>query len=204
MFEYLMPRLLLPTAPEALLDSAQQAAVARQIDYGKEQGLPWGVSESGFYFLDAHQDYQYQSFGVPGLGLKRDLSKDRVIAPYASLLAAGIAPHEVLQNIEALRATGGEGPFGFYEAIDFTVSRQPPQPAGEGLTPRQRGRVVRSYMAHHQGRAFGAVATLLTQDRMPRRLHGDPRVRSADLLLEERLPMDVPMLEPNPGDEVGE
>jgi len=28
--------------------------------------------------------YQYSSFGVPGLGLKRGLSEDLVIAPYAT------------------------------------------------------------------------------------------------------------------------
>src|SRR5262249_43642093 len=109
---------------------------------------------------------------------------------------------EVLHNIEALRALGGEGPFGFYEAIDFTLSRQAPQPARDGLTPAQRGLVVKSYMAHHQGMAFVALANLLTGDRMPRRLHAEARVRSADLLLEERLPLDASPLEPNTGEEV--
>ena len=125
MFEYLMPRLLLPVARGTLLDAAERAAVARQIEYGRENKVPWGISESAFNVLDAAQDYQYQSFGVPGLGLKRGLGLDRVIAPYATLLAVPIAPHEALINLDRLRGEGAEGPFGFCEAIDYTLDRLP-------------------------------------------------------------------------------
>jgi cyclic beta-1,2-glucan synthetase len=184
MFEYLMPRLLLPTAPETLLDTAQRTAVVAQVQYGRRHGKPWGISESAFYYLDNHRDYQYQSFGVPGLGLKRDLGQDHVVAPYATLLAVGIAPNEVLANLARIRAEGGEGPFGFYEAIDYTPDRLPKNHTRE---------VVRSYMAHHQGMALVALANRLTGNAMPRRLHGEASVRAAELLLEERVPYDAPL-----------
>ncbi|MBN9524200.1 glycosyl transferase family 36, partial [bacterium] len=183
MFEYLMPRLLLAPPPGTMLDVAQKATVARQVEYGRDQRVPWGVSESGFYVLSAEGDYQYQSFGVPGLGLKRGLAKDLVIAPYATLLATMPDAAAAVANFAALRAAGGEGPFGFYEAIDFTPDR-----LGRG----ERCRVVRSYMAHHQGMGLCAIANRLLGDVHCRRLHAEPAVRSVELLLQERVPLDAP------------
>jgi cyclic beta-1,2-glucan synthetase len=158
MFEYLMPRLLLPLSRGTLLDTANRAAVALQIEYGKSSRVPWGISESAFNLMDASQDYQYQSFGVPGLGLKRGLSQDLVIAPYATLLAVGVNTTAAVANFTALRAEGGEGRYGFYEAIDFTGSRLP---------KGQRAEVIRSYMAHNQGMGLVALANRLTGDAMP-------------------------------------
>jgi cyclic beta-1,2-glucan synthetase len=186
MFEYLMPRLMLPTDTGTLLDSAQRAAVGRQIQCARENGIPWGTSESSFYLLDAAQDYQYQSFGVPGLGIKRGLALDLVVAPYATLLATMVVPHDAVKNIEALRGLGAEGPHGFYEAIDFTPAR---------LAKGERYHVVRSYMAHHQGMGFVALANCLLGDVMPRRLRAEPRVRAAELLLQERVPFDAPLVD---------
>src|SRR6476659_9312007 len=76
MFEYLMPLLIMPTYQHTLLDQTYQTAVKRQIDYGRERGVPWGVSESGYNMIDVHLNYQYRAFGVPGLGLKRGLAQD--------------------------------------------------------------------------------------------------------------------------------
>ncbi|MFH1143632.1 MAG: cyclic beta 1-2 glucan synthetase, partial [Candidatus Eisenbacteria bacterium] len=73
MFEYLMPLLVMPTYENTLLDQTYQAAVDRQIAYGKQRGVPWGISESGYNTVDAQLNYQYRAFGVPGLGLKRGL-----------------------------------------------------------------------------------------------------------------------------------
>ncbi len=187
MFEYLMPRLLLSIEPGTLLDTAQGAAVARQMEYGRETGVPWGISESGFFHLDATLDYQYQSFGVPGLGLKRGLNQDLVIAPYATLLAVTVAPREAVANLARLRAEGGEGRYGFYEAVDFTPRRMP-----QG----RRSQVVLSYMAHHQGMSLVAIASRFTDNAMRRRLHKEPMVRAADLLLQERVPVDATMTRP--------
>ena len=189
MFEYLMPRLLLRSLPNTLLSEACRTAVARQIEYGHQLGIPWGVSESAFIgkFLDG--DYRYQSFGVPGLGLKRGLENDRVVAPYATALAAMIAPREAVVNFRRLAGEGAEGRFGFYEAIDYTPDRLP---------HGQRLAVVRSYMAHHQGMSLVALTNTLLDDPMPRRFHLEPMVRAAELLLQERIPTDSPIVEAAP------
>ncbi len=186
MFEYLMPRLLLPAPPGTLLDTAQHAAVARQIEYGRQTRTPWGISESGFYVIDAIAlDYQYQSFGVPGLGLKRGLGKDLVVAPYATMLAVPIDARAAVANFAILRQLGGEGEYGFYEALDFTPER---------LDKGERCRTVKQYMAHHQGMGLCAITNRLLNDVHIRRLRTEPSVRAAELLLHERVPIDAPEL----------
>ena len=189
MFEYLMPRLMLRSLPNTLLSEACRTAVARQIEFGHQLGIPWGVSESAFIgkFLDG--DYRYQSFGVPGLGLKRGLEDDRVVAPYATAMASMVAPREALANFRRLTAEGAEGRFGFYEAIDYTRDRLP-----QG----QRLAVVKQYMAHHQGMSLVALTNVLLDDPMPRRFHLEPMVRAAELLLQERIPVDSPIVEAAP------
>ncbi|MGH2541585.1 MAG: glucoamylase family protein, partial [Ardenticatenaceae bacterium] len=125
MFEYLMPPLLLRRFEGTLLSQSEMAAVDCQISYARRRGVPWGMSESGYYRFDAHVNYQYRAFGVPDLGFKRGLSDDLVISPYASLLAVALRPREVLENIAALDALRMRGVYGFYEAMDFTPSRLP-------------------------------------------------------------------------------
>ena len=185
MFEYLMPRLLLRSLPGTLLDGACRTAVARQIEYGRQLGLPWGVSESAYAAQYPDGDYHYQAFGVPGLGLKQGLDKDRVIAPYATVMATMIAPREALENMRLLAQEGAEGLYGFYEALDYTAERVP---LGE------RRVVVRSFMAHHQGMCLVALTNALLGDVMPRRFHAEPMVRAMDLLLQERIPNDPPIV----------
>jgi cyclic beta-1,2-glucan synthetase len=188
MFEYLMPRLLLPTFPETLLAESWGSAVDRQIDYGQIERVPWGISESGFYAFDASLNYQYQAFGVPGMGLKRGLGQTLVIAPYATALALPVRPHAALENFRRLKNEQVEGDYGFYEAVDYTRDR---------LTDKRRPAVVRSYMAHHQGMSFVALANCLLGDRMVRRFHAEPMVRATELLLQEKVPLTAPLLEPH-------
>jgi hypothetical protein len=126
MFEYLMPLLVMPNYEHTLLDRTYHAAVRRQIEYGRQRGVPWGISESGYNTIDQHKAYQYRAFGVPGLGLKRGLAEDLVIAPYASVLALMIAPEAACRNLERLVADGQLGACGLYEAVDYTPSRLPP------------------------------------------------------------------------------
>src|SRR5262249_3723211 len=125
MFEYLLPIVLMPTYPHTLLDQTYRAVVECQIEYGAQRNVPWGISESCYNATDAGGIYQYRSFGVPGLGFKRGLGEDLVIAPYASALALMIAPREACQNLELLGENGYQGAYGFYEAIDFTAARLP-------------------------------------------------------------------------------
>ncbi|PKO56869.1 MAG: cyclic beta 1-2 glucan synthetase, partial [Betaproteobacteria bacterium HGW-Betaproteobacteria-21] len=179
MFEYLMPLLVMPTYDNTLLDQTCKAAVARQIEYGRQRGVPWGISESGYNTVDVHLNYQYRAFGVPGLGLKRGLADDLVIAPYASVMALMVAPEEACRNLQRLAAEGFSGRFGFHEAIDYTPARQ------------RRGQsrvVVRSFMAHHQGMSLLALAYLLLDRPMQARFESDPRFQAVMLLLQERVP----------------
>ena len=179
MFEYLMPLLVMPTYEDTLLDQTYKAAVERQIEYGRNRGVPWGMSESGYNTIDVHLNYQYRAFGVPGLGLKRGLADDLVIAPYASALALMVAPEEACLNLQRLAAEGLEGEYGFYEAIDYTPSRLP---------RGQSSAVVRSFMAHHQGMSLLSLAYLLLDRPMQKRFESDPLFQATTLLLQERVP----------------
>jgi len=182
MFEYLMPLLVMPTYENSLLDQTYKAAVAMHIKYGKRHSVPWGISESGYNAFDSHLNYQYRAFGVPGLGLKRGLAEDMVIAPYASALALMVEPEEACLNLERLAQAGFEGRFGFYEAIDYTASR---------LTRGQSNAVVHSFMAHHQGMTLLALAYLLLDKPMQKLFESEPLFQSAMLLLQEMVPKAV-------------
>ncbi len=179
MFEYLMPLVVMPSYDDTLLDQTCRGAVKRQIEYGRHRGVPWGISESGYNLLDARLAYQYRAFGVPGLGLRRGLADDLVVAPYASALALMVSPEDACSNLERLAAEGFDGECGFYEAIDYTPTRLP------------RGHphaVIQSYMAHHQGMTFLSLAQVLLHGRMQERFASDPAFQATALLLQERIP----------------
>lgn len=179
MFEYLMPLLVMPNFENTLLDHTYQAVLRRQIEYGRQRGVPWGISESGYNTIDQHKTYQYRAFGVPGMGLKRGLAEDLVIAPYASALGLMVEPEAACRNLERLAAEGQQGNYGFFEAIDYTPSRLPP--GVDSVT-------VRQFMAHHEGMSLLALAYLLLDRPMQRRFLADPMLRAAELLLQERIP----------------
>jgi cyclic beta-1,2-glucan synthetase len=188
MFEYLMPLVVMRSHPGTLLDETYDAVVHRQIQYGTQRGVPWGISESAYNAQDLDGNYQYRAFGVPGLGLKRGLGDDLVVAPYASLLASVIAPAEVVRNLLRLREHGLLGPMGFFEAIDYTPERLPPG--------QKEGVVLRTYMAHHHGMSLLALDNLVNGRPMQDRFHSDPRIQAADLLLQEKIPQLVPLRNP--------
>ncbi|MEO5825664.1 MAG: glucoamylase family protein [Gemmatimonadales bacterium] len=187
MFEYLMPALLMRTPVGSLIEQTCRLVVNRQISYGEERDIPWGVSESGYSARDLEMTYKYSAFGVPGLGLKRGLGDAIVITPHATGLAAMIDPGEAARNFAELRRVGASGPFGFYEAVDFTASRRP---------PGERGAVVHSYMAHHQGMMLVAITNALHDGAMRSRFHAEPMVQASEMLLQERTPRDVAVARP--------
>ncbi|MEO8242773.1 MAG: glucoamylase family protein [bacterium] len=187
MFEYLMPALVLQSPEGSLLVETNRRVVARQEEYGHALGLPWGISESSYNARDLAMTYQYSNFGVPGLGLKRGLGENRVIAPYATGLAAMVDPLAALLNYEALRKLGAEGRYGFYEALDFTASRRP-----EGTDHA----IVQSFMAHHQGMTIAALTNVVLDAPLRRDFHADPIIQAVDALLQERVPRDVSLAPP--------
>ena len=194
MFEYLMPPLFLRSYPGTLLAESTHGAVLHQIAYGKLHNVPWGISECGFYRFDANQNYQYRAFGVPGLGFKRGLGDDLVIAPYASLMAINYEPHAVVNNLANLIKHKLLGLYGVYESIDFTTDR---------LQMDETSAIVSEYMAHHQGMILMAMANYLHGDIMVKRMHRDQRIQSVEMLLQEQVPHSVPVQDPHAGDVKG-
>jgi cellobiose phosphorylase len=208
MFEYLMPLLFMRTYPGTLLDQSARYSLRYQIRYAKRQGVPWGISESAYNFVDRRRHYQYRAFGVPGLGLKRGLTEDLVVAPYATALAALVDPESASRNFRRLAREGLDGRFGFYEAIDYTPPRSYTDSElaeemfgrirTDNKSKKPRGVVVRAYLTHHQGMTLAALDNTLLGNRMVERFHSDPRVQATELLLQERVGRQVPLTEPRP------
>jgi cyclic beta-1,2-glucan synthetase len=198
MFEYLMPLLLMRNFPGTLLDQSCRAAVRRQIEYGRKRGVPWGISESAYAFTDRAGNYQYRAFGVPGLGLRRGLAEELVIAPYATALASLINPAAAAANLERLARDGLSGRFGYYEALDC----RPLEAGPEATAPLQSARpvVVRAFFAHHQGMSLVALTNVVCDDAFVRRFHADGRVQATELLLQERVPREAILAEPRPAE----
>jgi len=181
MFEYLMPSIVMKAPADSLIEQTNRFVVKRQIEYGATRA-PWGVSESAYNARDLDFTYQYSNFGVPGLGLKRGLADNMVVAPYATALASMIDPQAAAHNFERLEVLGARGRYGFYEALDFTPARVPD---GQSVA------LVRAYMAHHQGMTIASIADTLLDGLMRDRFHAEPMVQATELLLHERVPREV-------------
>ena len=182
MFEYLMPSLLMTEPTGGLLQSINRSAVQAQQRFGAEQGLPWGVSESAYFSQDHTLAFQYSPFGVPSLALRRTPPEDRVIAPYATVIAAMVDPAAAVANLRRLQQLGARGAYGFIEALDATESR---------LTERETPQRVATVMAHHQGMSLVALCNLLCEQ-APRRWFGEaPLMKAHAALLQERLPREI-------------
>lgn len=194
MFEYLMPLLFTRTFSNSLLHRACVSAVRRQIDYGERNAVPWGLSESAHGVIDADRVYQYRAFGVPELALNPEIGNDLVVAPYATVLALPMAHREAVANLHRLEKIGMAGSIGFYESIDFRDEhKNGPRSSATHQANRGSGRprpeVICCYMAHHQAMSLAALNNLLNRRVLQRRFHRDPRIRSVEPLLCERVPM---------------
>jgi len=211
MFEYLMPLLVLRSHPETLLENTCREVVRAQIRYGRRQHVPWGISESAYDVVDAHGTYQYRAFGVPGLGLKRGLAEDLVVAPYATALAALVDPAAAAANFRRLSRAGAAGRFGFEEALDYTPRKRDAvdgdglpsgdaEPDDRPIAHASRLHGVRAYFAHHQGMSLVALTNAVLGAPMVRRFHSDPRVQTTEPLLQERVPRFVPVIRPRPAE----
>lgn len=187
MFEYLMPSLVMRAPAGSLIERTSRLIVWRQIKYGTTLGVPWGVSECAYNARDLEFTYQYSNFGVPGLGLKRGLGDNVVVAPYATALAAMVDPPAAARNFHRLQGAGARGRYGFYEALDYTPLRVPD---GENVA------IVSAFMAHHQGMTIVAIADALLDGLMRARFHAEPIIQATELLLQERTPRDVAVAQP--------
>jgi cyclic beta-1,2-glucan synthetase len=194
MFEYLMPSLVMRAPGGSLLEETSRMIVQRQIEFGASRGIPWGISESAYNVRDLEYTYQYSNFGVPGLGLKRGLGQDIVVAPYATMLAAMVDPHSAVRNLARLATAGARGRYGFYEALDYTPGRLP---NGQSVA------VVRAFMAHHQGMSILAVADAVLGGIMRSRFHAEPMIKATELLLQEHASRGGAVARPLPVDEKG-
>jgi cyclic beta-1,2-glucan synthetase len=189
MFEYMMPTLILDEPWGSVLHSAAQAAVHEHIAFAREHHVPWGISESAYAASDHTLAYQYAPQGVPRLALRRTPTDELVIAPYATALAAQVAPHRAAANLRRLEQVRARGRYGFIEALDYSPSRQS---GAEGVVR------VSTFMAHHQGMSIVALANVLLGS-VPRHWGmGDPRIEAVASLLHERAPREVPPLREPP------
>jgi cyclic beta-1,2-glucan synthetase len=187
MFEYLMPSLVMRAPRGSLLDETSILIVRRQMSHAAALEVPWGISESAYNARDVDLTYQYSNFGVPGLGLKRGLSANLVIAPYATALAAMVRPADAAGNLQRLASLHALGRYGFFEAIDYTPERLP---KGQSFV------IVRAFMAHHQGMTIVAIGNVLMNGIMRGRFHREPCIQATELLLQERTPRDVSVAHP--------
>ena len=189
MFEYLMPLLFFKSFEDTMMNNTCRSVVQWQKTYGHRRGFPWGSSESAYYFLNIDLHYQYRTFGAPGLGLKRGLADEYVVAPYASLLSLMVEIADPMKNLKEIEKVGGLGIFGFYDAIDYTPAH---------LTEGTTFKLVKTYMVHHHGMSLIAMENVLNGDSTRNSFHADPRIKSCELLLQERIPKGTPIKEPHP------
>lgn len=181
-FEYLMPNINIRKYPESLLDESSKFMIMSQELYSKKLGIPWGISESAFNLKDLNSNYQYKAFGIPWLGLKRGLADENVVAPYGSILAINEVPKKVVNNLKILEQEGMLQKYGFYESIDYTLSRLP---------YNKKNAVVKTYMAHHQGLILLSINNLFNKNILQERFMANPEIKAIDVLLQERMPENM-------------
>ena len=179
MFEYLMPLLWMKTYSNTILERTTRAAVRSQKKYAALKGIPWGISEASCSKINSAGHYHYEAFGVPGLAVSRDLSRDLVVSPYSSFLSLLVDFKSALENIRQLKELGLLGTYGFFESADFTPSR---------LSDGNKFEIERCWLAHHQAMSLMSVANLLCDGSSQRRFHAEPMVAATERLLHEKAP----------------
>ncbi len=177
MFEYLMPMLWMRSYSNTLLDRSRVAVVACQREYGARKGVPWGISESAYFKLDEAGNYQYLAFGLPQLGLMKREACPVVVSPYSTFLALTVDTSAALKNLRRMGKMGWFGQYGFYEAADYSTS---------GHFRWRRYKLVRCWMAHHQGMSLLSIANLLCDNVVQRWFNSNRRVQATELLLHEK------------------
>lgn len=178
-FEYLMPNVNIKQYESSLLDESCRFLIMSQIEYAKKLGIPWGISEAAFNLKDFNNNYQYKSFGVPWLGLKRGLEDDMVVAPYSVFLSLNYVPKQAIENLRELEKENMYDKYGFYESIDYTISR---------LKYGKKYEPVKTYMAHHQALSLLSINNFINNNILVERFMNNPEIEAIDILLQERIP----------------
>ncbi|MBC7617444.1 MAG: carbohydrate-binding protein, partial [Candidatus Saccharibacteria bacterium] len=189
MFEYLMPGAVVDEPYGSVLYEASHAALHEQMAFGKENGLPWGISESAYAARDFTLAYQYAPHGVPRLALRRTPPDELVIAPYATAMAVQLSPQCAILNFKVLETLGARGRYGFIEALDYSTAGRT---GSEVFTP------VDTVMAHHLGMSIVALANVLLAGPVLRWGMANAHVRAVSSLLHERVPREIPVLQALP------
>ena len=142
-------------------------------------GIPWGISEAAFNLKDFNNNYQYKSFGIPWLGLKRGLEDDMVVSPYSVFLSLNYVPNQAIANLKELEKENMYNKYGFYESIDYTISR---------LKYGKKYEPVKTYMAHHQALSLLSINNFINNNILVKRFMDNPEMQAVDILLQERTP----------------
>ncbi len=174
-FEYLMPCINIPSYETSLLDESCRFSILSQRKYAKKLGIPWGISESAYNTKDFKGNYQYKTFGVPWLGLKRDLDDEIVISPYSTAMALTFYPKEAVENLKLIDKNSGTGKYGFYESIDYKPKKA----------------VNKTFMAHHQGLILSSINNLMNNNIFQKRFIRNAQIEGTEILLEEKMPKDM-------------
>ncbi len=174
-FEYLMPNLIIPTYDSTLIDESCKLLILSQKEYATKLGVPWGISESSFSLKDFQGNYQYKTFGIPWLGLKRGLSQDLVVSPYSSFLALTENQKDTINNLKRLEREGAVGKYGFYDSIDYTLNKE----------------VIKIFMAHHQGMILATINNGLKNNIFQKRFMKNPEIEGIKVLLQETVPNSI-------------
>lgn len=178
-FEYLMPNINIKEYEGSLLDESCRFLIMSQMEYAKKLGIPWGISEAAFNLKDFNNNYQYKSFGVPWLGFKRGLEDDMVVSPYSVFLSLNYVPKQAIQNLRELEKEDMYDKYGFYESIDYTISR---------LKYGKRFEPVKTYMAHHQALSLLSINNFINNNILVKRFMNNPEIQATDILLQEKMP----------------
>jgi cyclic beta-1,2-glucan synthetase len=163
--------------PNTILDQTMRSAVRSHQKYGELNSIPWGISEASCSKIAASGHYHYEAFGVPGLAISRDLSRDLVVSPYSSFLSLHVDSKGAIENIRKMKELGWLGSYGFYEAADFTPSR---------VNSGSKFEIVCCWLAHHQGMSLMSIANTLCNSSSQRRFHAEPMVTATERLLHEK------------------
>lgn len=184
MFEYFLPPLFLDTVDNSFQDEVLRVCLYAQKKRAEKENIPYGISESCFYAVDSELNYRYKAHGIKALALKREADEESVISPYAVFLTLPFDRKSAMKNLGKLSVLHAQGRYGFYEAVDFT----------EGRTEGEDYAIVRCYMSHHVGMSIIAMANTLFDGIFVRRFMHDKDMKSARILLSEKIPAHPPQI----------